>query len=191
MKKLIIITGILLTAVCTEAQSDSAAMTKAWMAYMTPGEQHKMLAKSDGMWNEDITMWMAPGAPPQKSTATVENKMILNGLYQQSISKGNFGGMPFEGISTVGYDNGRKMFVLTWIDNMGTGITSMEGPWDATKKMINFKGWTTDPMTGKSMAVRETFHIIDDNTQMMEWYDTKDGKERKTMEIKFTRNMIK
>lgn len=39
---------------------------KAWMTYMTPGDMHKMLAESEGEWNEDITMWMAPGAPPLK-----------------------------------------------------------------------------------------------------------------------------
>ncbi|WP_449400085.1 hypothetical protein [Chryseobacterium wanjuense] len=29
---------------------DSATATKAWMDYATPGEMHKMLAKSDGAW---------------------------------------------------------------------------------------------------------------------------------------------
>lgn len=27
--------------------------------------------------------------------------------------------MPFEGISTLGYDNAKKTFFSTWIDNMG------------------------------------------------------------------------
>jgi hypothetical protein len=59
---------------------DDAAM-KAWQNYMTPGDIHKMLAASDGTWNEDITMWMAPGVPATKSTATAENKMILGGVF--------------------------------------------------------------------------------------------------------------
>ncbi|WP_374463569.1 hypothetical protein [Chryseobacterium sp.] len=29
---------------------DSATAMKAWMEYSTPGEMHKMLAKSDGIW---------------------------------------------------------------------------------------------------------------------------------------------
>jgi hypothetical protein len=43
-------------------------------------------------------------------------------------------------------------------------------------------------MTKKSKKVKETFAVIDDNTQMMEMFDTTpDGKEYKSMEIKLTR----
>ena len=69
---------------------------------------HKEMAKWDGEWNEEIHMWMAPGAPPQKMQATCVNKMILGGRYQESKHTGNFMGMPFEGISTTGYDNAEK-----------------------------------------------------------------------------------
>jgi hypothetical protein len=167
---------------------DSATMMKAWQAYMTPGKFHQMMAKDDGSWNEEITMWMDPSAPPSKSTATAENKMIMGGRYQESVHKGNFDGMPFEGRSILGYDNARKMYVSSWIDNMGTGIMYMEGKWDDKLKGIVFKGKSVDPMTGKEMMVREVFRIIDDNTQVLEMYDNKMGKEMKTMEIKFTRN---
>ena len=170
-----------------EAPMDSAAMMKAWQSYMTPGEEHKLLAKANGKWNEEITMWMSPDAPPTKNTATAENKMIMNGLYQYSTHKGNFMGMPFEGISTTGYDNARKIYVSTWIDNMGSGIMHMEGPYDAATKTVTLSGTATDPMTGKAMEVRETMKTIDDNTQFMEMFETRGGKERKTMEIKFTR----
>jgi hypothetical protein len=166
---------------------DDAAM-KAWQNYMTPGDIHKMLATSDGTWNEDITMWTVPGAPPAKSVATAENKMILGGRYQQSTTKGSFNNMPFEGISLLGYDNAKKVFMSTWIDNMGTGIMQMQGTWDPAGKTINFTGTSVDPATGKDMNVRETFALVDNNTQMMTMYMTQNDKEFKTMEIKFTRN---
>jgi hypothetical protein len=74
---------------------DSVAMMKAWQAYMTPGDMQKMLAKSDGVWTEEVSMWTNPNQPPQKSTSTCTNKMVLNGLYQESIHKGTMMGMPF------------------------------------------------------------------------------------------------
>lgn len=179
---------MILAIFCCKAQQNQEEAMKAWQAYMTPGEPHKMLAKSNGLWNEEVTSWMAPGAAPEKSKATAENKMIMNGLYQQSMHKGTMMGMPFEGISTVGYDNAKKMYVSSWVDNMGSGIMNMEGVWDNASKSITFKGTCTDPMTSKSMNVREVFKVIDDNTQMMEMYmPGPDGKEFKTMEIKFTR----
>jgi hypothetical protein len=162
---------------------------KAWMEYMTPGMAHQMLAKSDGEWQEEITMWMAPNTEPMKNTATATNKMILDGRYQQSIHKGTFNGMPFEGIGLTGFDNAKKVYMSTWIDNMGTGIMYSEGKWDDAKKMIEFKGSGIDPMTGKEMKVRQTLKIVDDNTHMMEMFSYQDGKEFKTMEIKLTRKM--
>ncbi len=164
---------------------DSAAMMKAWEAYMTPGEPHKMMAASNGKWTEDITMYMSPDAPPQKMTSSCENTMILNGLYQKSVHKGMYNKMPFEGISTMGYNNASKKYQSTWIDNIGTGIMNMEGTYDEATKTINMKGTMTDPMTGQDMAVRETYKIIDDKNHYMEMFEMRGGKEMKTMEISF------
>lgn len=175
------------TAQKMDQPMDSAAMMKAWEAYMTPGDVHKMLAKADGVWTGDITMWMSPDAPPQKTVSTSVNKMILGGRYQESKHTGNMMGMPFEGMSTVGYDNATKKFVSTWIDNMGTGIMNMEGTWDDATKTISLKGKMVDPMSGKEKEVRETMKFIDDNNQYMEMFDNAGGKEYKSMEIKYTR----
>ncbi|WP_118972716.1 DUF1579 domain-containing protein [Taibaiella koreensis] len=183
MKKLLLLSATLisLSAVAQTAEE------KAWMAFMTPGEQHQMMAKDNGKWNEEITFYMTPGAPPTSAKASCTNEMILGGRYQRSVHTGDMMGMPFEGISTTGYDNGRKVFFSTWIDNMGTGVMYMEGKYDATKKMLELKGTTTDPATGKAMPVRQTMRWIDDNTQEMEMYNTAKGKEYKSMVIKFSR----
>lgn len=166
---------------------DSAAMMKAWEAYMTPGEPHKMMAMSNGKWKEDMTMYMSPDAPPQKMTSSCENTMMLNGLFQRSVHKGMYNNMPFEGISTMAYNNSSKKYQSTWIDNMGSGIMNMEGTYDEASKTLNMKGMTTDPMSGQDMAVRETFKMIDDKNHYMEMFETRGGKESKTMEIKFTK----
>jgi len=167
---------------------DSATMMKNWQDFMTPGGMQKMLAKQDGVWNTDITLWTAPGQLPQKSSGSCTNKMVLNGLYQESVYTGSVMGMAFEGHSTVGFDNAKKIFVSSWIDNMGSGIMNMQGSWDGATKSITMKGTETDPMTGKDTEVREVMKIIDDNNQTMEMYGPgPDGKEMKTMEIKFTR----
>src|SRR6187402_1842681 len=89
---------------------DSATAMKAMMDYATPGESHKMLAKSNGTWNGEVTMWMAPDAPPSTSSNTMRNKMVMNGPYQVSKTKGNMMEMPFNGMTTTGYDNHKKVF---------------------------------------------------------------------------------
>ncbi len=161
---------ICITLICSLfiiANGQSQEEMQKWMEYMTPSEMHQMLAKADGKWNEEITMWADADAPPQTMNSSCVNKMILGGRYQESISSGSFNGMPFEGKSVSGWDNARKVFVSTWIDNFGTGIIYMEGPWNAKTKTIEMKGNMTEPMSGKSVQIRETMQFIDDDTHLM------------------------
>lgn len=160
---------------------------QAWMMYMTPGNFHAMIAKDNGTWNADITMWNGPDSPAVKNTGTVVNTMILGGRYQQAKHTATFWGMPFEGISTLGYDNAKKVFVSSWVDNMGTGIMHSEGTYDSTSRTIQFKGMSTDPTTGKETVIRENFTWLEPNKQKMEMFMTMHGKEYKNMEIVFTR----
>lgn len=179
-----VIINVLLLNATAQAQSDEE---KAWQEYMTPGATHQMIAKSDGEWSFDMSMWMKPDAPPTTSTGTTVNKMILGGRYQESVHKGTLMGMPFEGHGLLAYDNAKKIFQSSWVDNMGTGIMNLEGTWDDATKAITFTGKSVDPATGKDMGIKEIFKIIDDNHHVMEMYMVNDGKEFKTMEIKFNR----
>lgn len=181
------ILAMLLLGCCFNARAQSQDEMKKWMDYMTPSETHKMMAKWDGEWKEEITFWMDPNAPEQKMDAGCVNKMILGGRYQQSTHTGDFGGMPFEGVGTLAWDNIQKKFINTWVDNMGTGIMYLEGTWDAANKTINLTGSMTDAMSGKLVKVREVVKVIDDTTQEMTQYTEKDGKEFKNMYIKMTK----
>lgn len=168
---------------------DSATAMQKMMEAGTPGEQHKLLAKADGKWTAETTMWMSPGAPPVTAKSVATNKMILGGRYQETTFKGDFMGMPYEGTSTTGYDNIKKVFFTTWMDNMSTMIMNMEGNWDDATKTINFKGKMICPGNGKECEMREVYKMVDNNHHLMEMYgpDMQTGKEYKSMEIKFTR----
>jgi hypothetical protein len=168
--------------------TDSATMMKNWMNYMTPSKEHKMMESWNGTWTGEISMWMAPGAPPTKSNGIATNTMLLGGRYQQSSYKSMFNNMPFEGMSTLAFDNAKKVFISTWIDNMGTGIMVGEGPWDETTKTITLKGNMVDPTSGSNVAFHENFKVIDNDHQLMEMFvPGPDGNEMKTMEVKYTR----
>lgn len=188
MKRITVALCTILTVACCAVQAQTEAEIKAWVDYMTPGDMHKMVASWDGAWEGEVIMWMAPGAPPSKNTATMTNKMALGGRYQLSNYSGSFEGMPFEGMSILCYDNIKKVFESVWIDNMGTGVMHLQGPWDAATKTMTLTGNMLDPMTGKEITMKETFTIIDENTQLMQMYaPAPGGGEFKTMEIKLTR----
>jgi hypothetical protein len=179
--------AVLLTCPAVSLFAQNNDDMKAMMAYSTPGDIHKMMARSAGSWTGVVTMWMQPGAPPVSSTAESTSEMILGGRCLQSKNTGSFMGQPFEGLSIMGYDNAKKVFVSSWIDNMGTGMMYMTGTWDPQTKSINFTGTEVDPMAGKDVSIREVWQMVDDNNQVMDMYSVTDGKEFKAMEIKFTR----
>jgi hypothetical protein len=187
MKKLTLMLSLMLLIISNNIFGQSQEDMQKWTAYMTSGDMHQMLAKTDGTWNEDMTMWSDPNAAPMKMTATCENKMIFGGRYQESRHTGNFNNMPFEGYNLVGYDNIKKVFQSTWIDNMGTGSIHMEGPYDPATKTVTLTGKEIEPMSGQEIEVKQTVQFIDDNTQLVQMFSTRDGKEVKTMEIKLTR----
>lgn len=166
---------------------DTTGMTKAWQDFMTPGEMHRWLAGFNGTWDADVIGFSNP-EKPDTSKATNVYSMALNGLYQEGKLAGTMMGMPFEGRSTTGYDNSKKVFVSTWVDNLGSGIIVMKGTYDAASKTLNLKGVQTDPLTSKDSDIREAMKIIDDNTYVLEMYGTgMDGKETKFMEATFKR----
>lgn len=168
-------------------QMDSAAMAKAYEAFMTPGDMHAMLAKWAGTWTGEVTSYWDPAAP-EKSTATIKQRMAMNGLYQLVEYKGTMMGQPFEGQGVMAYDNAKKEFVNTWIDNMGSGILVMRGQWNEGTKTLSLKGTHTDPITAKDSEMRQEVKVIDDNNQLHTLYGAgPDGKEHKFMEIALKR----
>lgn len=185
----------ILLAVCTiiyctttfKATAQTEAEMKAWQNFMTPGEMHKWMARHVGTWEAEVSSWMGPG-DPVKSKATDVVTMTMNGLYQIGNFSSTMMGMPFQGQSTLGYDNAKKQFVLTWIDNFGSGIIMMTGIYDEKTKTLSFKGKQTDPMTGKDSDIRQEQVFMDDDTYKMTMYGAgPDGKEMKFMEALYKR----
>ena len=165
---------------------DSATMAKAWQDFATPGAMHKWMEKTNGTWEGEVSQWMDPAAPPTKAKAINVQSSAMGGRYVIGKFSSTMMGQPFNGMSTMGYDNSKKLFVSTWIDDMGTGIIYMTGTYDEAGKMLNLKGHQTDPVSGKDTDIREEMKMIDDNTYTMSMYGSGvDGKEMKFMEGTF------
>ena len=168
--------------------ADQQAMMQAWQKAATPGPNHQLLTSLTGRWTYVSQMWMEPGAPPQQSTGTAIYTPLMEGRYIQGEYKGTFGGMPFQGLGLTGYDNVAQHFTATWADSMGTSITVMNGSYDPATRTITYLGEMDDMMKpGTRLKVRQTIRIHSADTHVMEWFDTRGGREIKTMEITYTR----
>jgi len=167
-------------------QQQMDAQQKAWMDYMTPGKYHEMLGKTAGEWNAVIKWRMDPNAEFQSAQGTTVNEMIMGGRYLKSAHSGMMMGMPFEGLAIEGYDNGKKEFVSTWIDNMGTGIMVSSGSYDEASKTLTYTGSMPDP-SGVNVKYKQVTKIIDDNKYILEMFSDYGSGEFKTMEVEYTR----
>jgi hypothetical protein len=167
---------------------EQQAMMQAWQKAATPGPNHQLLGSLTGAWNFTTTMWMEPGAPPETSTGTAIYTPLMDGRYIQGDYKGTFGGMEFRGLGLTGYDNVAQHFTATWADNMGTSIMLMTGSYDPASKTFTYWGDMDDMMKpGVKVKVRQNVKILSGDSHVMEWYETRGGKELKTMEIAYIR----
>lgn len=169
------------------------------MAMMTelakPGENHKLLAAGLGNWTYTVKMWMDPSAPPSESSGTSVTKELMGGRYfisehsgkmQMPGPDGKMTEVDFKGMAVEGYDNVKKKFVSSWVDNMGTGIMLSEGDYDAATKTFSYRT-ECEMMPGMKTKIREIIKINDQNHRTFEFYEDRAGTEVKTMEIKYVR----
>ena len=171
-----------------QPSADEKAAMEAMMKAATPGDMHKKLSAMVGTFDVKVTMWNAPGQEPAVSTGTSENSWVLGGRYVEQKFNGNFMGMPFDGIGYTGYDNIKKQYVGTWMDNFSTQVMMSSGNSSADGKTYEFTSSMSDPMSGKSMPVQEKVTVLDGDHHTMEmWGPAPDGKMYKMMEITYTR----
>ena len=201
-KSLLSLFAVLLagTAVPTFAQTGTnqpseSEMMATMMAAAQPGENHKQLAGMAGEWTYTVKWWMNPQAPPSESTGTTISKLAMGGRYLISNHTGKMS-MPgpdgkmmdleFQGMAIEGYDNAKKKFVSSWIDNMGTGIENSEGTYDAATKTLTYVG-TFEPIPGTVTKIRQVVKCTDENHHLLEMFEDRGGTLVKTMEINYTR----
>jgi hypothetical protein len=112
--------------------------------------------------------------------------MDVTGKMQMPDETGKMKDMQFKGMGIDGYDNVKKKFVSSWIDNMGTGIQFSEGSYDPATKTFTYTS-EIEMMPGMKIPVREVIKVPDNNRMVLEWYESHGGQEKKTMEINYTR----
>jgi len=175
-------------AFAADQSQPTAGITEKWKALATPGPQHKVLEQFVGSWQTVSKFWTEPTAPPVESKGKCEQKMVLGGRYLQMECTGELLGSPFVGLGYVGYDNYRKQYVSSWMDNASTLMLYGVGNWDAASKVYTEVGDYQDPLSGTTKKYRNTIRVVDANTLAMESRSiAPDGKEVKDMEITYTR----
>jgi hypothetical protein len=170
--------------------------------YSRPGPYHQMLANLIGTWDFQGKFYSGNSNPDSNKvlgtfSGTLVRKSLADGRFfyveltggkiQMPIQDGKMKEVAAQRIEIEGFDNVKKKFVLTYINNhIGSGIVLAEGRYDSTRKTI-FYEWEDEQVPGKKFRVRERFVILDNNHYKMEYYREQDGKVFKATEISCTR----
>ena len=180
----------------TDAAAQDAAPGDAMALMMeiaTPGVEHGYLAAMTGTWDAEITFWMTPDAPPQRSTGVLVNRMVLGGRFL----RGDFSGsmemegveMPFTGVSYLGFDKAVGKYVGTWISSNSTVFMPTSfGTDDGTGTVFELHRTMTDPMSGQTLHATDRTTMVDEDRMLFEmFYEYEGGDAWKSLEIEYTR----
>jgi hypothetical protein len=170
-----------------KAAMDPEAMMAAWQRSMTPSEGHRRLDVLVGSWRAKTTFTMAPGAPPDVSEGTSENRWILGGRYLEQAYTGSSLGMPFEGLGYTAYDNVRKNYFGVWMDSFGTGLMTSVGVGKARNDLMKSVAEAIEP-SGKSIRFDCAIRVKDRDHHTYEmWTKAPNGKRYCSMRVEYTR----
>jgi hypothetical protein len=170
------------------AQEPSAAQVEMMEKLAQPGEYHKLLEDFVGTWTADVRLWMAPNTPPVVTKGQATFKLIFEGRFLYGDFLGEFMGTPFKGINIMGYDNAQEQFFSIWLDNSTTAVLSSTGTYDKGTKKFRFYAKSFDPMSGQTVELRDEAYFASEDEYISTTYTkSKDGKEFKSMEMKYTR----
>ena len=156
-----------------KAPAMSEEMMKKWADASTPGDPHKLLDQFVGKWEVSSRMWLeGPGKPPTDGKAASEIRWILDGRFVQEDYSSQMMGMPHRSIGITGYDNVKKKYVMSYIDNMATSIYTCEGTLDESGKVMILFGKFDDPMTGERDKVNKfVTRMVGPDKHIFEIYD--------------------
>jgi len=169
--------------------NDQKAMMEAMQRMGEVRAEHKQLDYFAGEWKTMTTMFMDPKAPPEKSEGKSHVESKFGGRYIEMHYEGKFQGQTFNGEGLIGFDNLKGKFFNTWIDSMSTGMWLAWGTYDGASKTYTFHGSMDDPIAaGTQIKVREVIHAVDPKHYTFEWYETRKGKEAKTMQIDYAKD---
>jgi hypothetical protein len=162
---------------------DRKKMEEEMMKLAQPGPEHERLKKFVGEWA--VHGKFSFGGQDMEADSVASTKAILDGRYFAEEVHGTFQGMPFEGRATTGFDNVKKEFFSTWIDNMGTGLMVSHGKEIEPGKRWEWHG--TMDMPEGPVASRQATHWTSDDEYVYEMWVTSPQGEMKVMELHYKR----
>ena len=124
------------------------------MAQNSPvSRAHEWLAQAAGIWDVQGHYFVGDGQESFEAKG-VETVEMIGPFWQQSKMEIELFDSVVHGVTYLGFDPTRQVFVSTWIDSANPFLYRYEGAYDDATKLLSMSGVNTDPNTGKPATYR-------------------------------------
>ncbi|MEQ1632439.1 MAG: DUF1579 family protein [Planctomycetota bacterium] len=170
-----------------DPQAMKEMMAKA-AKFTQPGPLHKELEKFVGTWTTGSAFVMGGNKTPA-SPGTMTFRWLMEGRWLACEWKGTLMGRPYESFWLLGYDNFKKSFVITTVQNMDTAMLRSEGDLTQDGKTLITWGTLDEYLTGEhDKIVKNVFRFVDADHITIEVHDMHIGESNtQVLDIALTR----
>ena len=136
------------------------------------GDYHKNLKTIRADYQQTFKWWRSADAEPHESKSRSNTEWILDSRFITQEVRGTWLGFGFEGLATLGYDNGKQEYVMTWMDTLSTRIMLSRGTCNDAGNVITLFGEYYDPIARNTRKVKTVLKILNKKGEtLLEMYD--------------------
>jgi hypothetical protein len=153
-----------------------------------PGAEHQALDWMTGQWTATATQWREANATPMEFRGMLNSTWVLDQRFLRNEFLSDKEGMPFQGVSFIGYNPAGGEYQGVWMDTTSNEIAHSTGEWNAGTKTLTLNGEFTDPQTNQKMTTRTEARQESPDRFTWEMFNTpQGGTEFKSLQIVFTK----
>ncbi|WP_198174871.1 DUF1579 family protein [Spirosoma arboris] len=178
----------------SKAPSNEQETMAQLLDYSRPGPHHAILASMVGTWAfQDKNLPFVKGTLVRK--AIFEGRFfwveITGGQLPIPIADGKTKLANYQGVEIEGYDNVRKSYVTTAINNhIGSDAAQQIGQYDVKTNVFTYE-WEQELVPGLKQKNRKVVHIMNPNQYSEEYYEDQQGSLKKTRDLMYTKTIAK
>lgn len=158
--------------------------------FSRPGSNHALLGTLVGTWNfQDAARPFVKGT--LRRTPMYEGRFysveITGGKLPIPIADGKMKEANYQGLQLEGYDNVRKQFVTTAINNhIGSDTEVQMGTYDMAKHTLTYE-WEAELIPGTKTKNKRVLRFIDATHYAEDYYESQNGTDVKVRELVYTK----